>query len=203
MSKLRQWFKQQYRELDLLPEYFGVAASRWQIMLWGGSVLAIGCGLRFVVSEWRSWVNWTAVLVALFFAGYYAWEADHRRLTPGIFIEPRPNLQQTPVTQPSFDGQFVLVAYRTFVQIIPRCVANAPAYECRGYLKEIRRWCPDTKAWETMDMKSLQLRWDNADDDEITLHPSVEKPLNIIFIRHDDRQVFPCIFADIPSPTGH
>jgi hypothetical protein len=200
MAKLRQWFKRQYQELDLLPEYFGVVASRWQALLWGGSVLAIGWGLWFVVSEWRPWVNWTAVLVALFFAGYYAWETDHRRLTPGIYIEPRPNLQQTPVTHTSYDHIAVLVTHRTFVQIIPRCIANAPAYECRGYLKEFRRWCPVTKTWETMDMRSLQLQWDNSDDDEITLHPGVEKPLNIVFIRHDNPQVFPCVFADIPIP---
>lgn len=199
MGTLGQWFRRQYRKLDLIEEYFGVVASRWQALLWGGSILAVGWGLRFIVSEWYAWINWCAVLVALFFAGYYAWEADHRRLTPGVYIEPKPNLQQTPVTNTSYDGIAVLVTHRTFVQVIPRCRAGAPAYECRGYLKEFRRWCPTTKTWETMDMKSLQLSWDNTGDDEITLHPGVEKLLNIIFIRHTSPQVFPCVFADIPE----
>lgn len=199
MGRLRQWFRTQYRELDLLPKYFGIVASRWQALLWGGGILAVGWGLRFIVGEWPQWVNWIAVLVALFCAGYYAWETNERRLTPGIYIEPSPNLQQTPVTHPSFDGMFVRVSHRTFVQIRPRCGADAPAYECRGYLKQSRRWCPVTKTWEPMDIKSLQLQWDNSTDDEVTLHPGVEKPLNIIYIRHDSPQVFPCVFGDIPN----
>jgi hypothetical protein len=197
MDKLRHWFGRQYRELDLLPEYFGVVASRWQALLWGGSALAIGWGLRFIVSEWRPWVNWTAVLVASFFAGYYAWESDRRRLTPGLYIEPTPNLQETPITHTNDLGHTFLTDHRTFVQIVPRCKSDAPAHECRGYLKEFRRWCPVAEAWETMDLKSLQLRWDNSEDEDITLHPGVEKPLNIIFIQRHNWQVFPCVFADI------
>jgi hypothetical protein len=79
-------------------------------------------------------------------------------------------------------------------------LTEAPLYECEGHLKEMRRLNPIQKQWETSDLKSLVLKWDNTEDKQITQYPGVEKPLNIVFIQHSDGQVFPCIFGDIPTP---
>src|ERR1039457_4612011 len=101
MVFLRQWFKRRYQELDLLYEYFRLVFTRWQALLWGGSVLAVLWGVHYILDEWPSWINWTAITVALFFAGFYTWRADHVRLIPQLAAQ-NAVLQITPVTHQIF-----------------------------------------------------------------------------------------------------
>src|SRR6266446_5679176 len=67
-----------FRQEHLVFQYFTLVATAWQALLWGGSVLAVAWGVRFIVGTWPEWVNWTAVLVA-FVAGYHVWRTDHVR----------------------------------------------------------------------------------------------------------------------------
>ncbi len=80
MSEIGQWFRRRFKELDLLERYFPLVFTRWQAAIWGGSVLAVAFGWRFITSDWPYPVKLTACVVALFFAGYYVWRADHLRL---------------------------------------------------------------------------------------------------------------------------
>jgi nitrogen fixation protein len=86
MSKIGQWVKRRFKELDYLEEYFPLVFTRWQAALWGGSVLAVAFGWRFITSDWPPYVKLTACIVALFFAGYYIWRADHVRLKQRIAV---------------------------------------------------------------------------------------------------------------------
>ncbi len=87
MSKIAQWFKRRFTELDLLEEYFPILFTRWQAALWGGSVLAVAFGWHFVTADWPYPVKVTACVMALFFAGYYVWRADHVRLQTAFAIK--------------------------------------------------------------------------------------------------------------------
>jgi hypothetical protein len=86
LSKIGEWFKRRFKELELLEEYFPVLFTRWQAAIWGGSVLAVAFGWRFITSDWPYPVKLTACVVGLFFAGYYVWRADHLRLEKKIAI---------------------------------------------------------------------------------------------------------------------
>ncbi len=85
-KKIFQWFKRRFRELDLLEEYFPLVFTRWQAAIWGGSVLAVAFGWHFITSDWPPYVKLSACVVALFFAGYYVWRADHVRLQQKIEV---------------------------------------------------------------------------------------------------------------------
>jgi len=205
MVVLRQWFKRRYQELDLLPEYSRLVFTRWQALLWGGSVLAVLWGAHFILGEWPSWINWTAITVALFFAGFYTWRADHVRLIPRLAVQ-NAVLQITPVTRQIFamNGTQVsdeVLDGRTFIQLAVKCLTEAPVDECKGHLVKVQRWSPSKNDWESADFPpALVLGWDNSGDaQQITQHPGAEKPLNVAFIRHSDSQIFPCVYGDIPQ----
>lgn len=86
MSKVGQWFKRRFKELDLLEKYFPLLFTRWQAAMWGGSVLAVAFGWHFITSDWPYPVKLSACIAALFFAGYYVWRADHVRLQQKIEV---------------------------------------------------------------------------------------------------------------------
>jgi len=86
LRKPRQWVSRRFKELDLLEKYFPLLFTRWQAAIWGGSVLAVAFGWRFITSDWPYPVKLSACVVALFFAGYYLWRDDHVRLQPAFGI---------------------------------------------------------------------------------------------------------------------
>jgi len=205
MPLLREGFRRRYQELDLLPEYSRLLFTRWQALLWGGSVLAVLWGVHFILAEWPSWINWTAITVALFFAGFYTWRADHVRLIPRLAVE-KATLQITPVTRQivTMNGTRIseeVLDNRTFIQLAVKCLTEAPVDECEGHLVKVNRWSPTKNDWEPVDFPpALVLGWDNAGGiEKITQHPGAEKPLNVAFIRHSDSQLFPSVSGDIPQ----
>jgi hypothetical protein len=181
--KIFQWFQRRQKELDLLEEYFPLVFTRWQALLWGGGVLAIGWGVRFIVSEWPAWINWTAVLVALFFAGYYVWREDHIRLVSQLRVEKEVYVLETPT---SFETQ-----RQIYIQAGIRCKTASPAHECRGHL--VRVQMPSTQGeWQDTEMnESLYLGWSNRGHDPITLYPGTEPRLNICFWTNASPQIHP------------
>jgi hypothetical protein len=174
MPKLTQWFKSRYRELDLLEQYFPLLSVRWQSVIWGGGVLAIGWGLRFIVGEWPTWVNWLAVVVALFFAGYYVWRDDHIRLLPKLVIG-RWNTLKTRVS----DG-----SESTYVQVLVECGSEHSVDDCRGHIKHVSKWDDSDKSWEPLIDQSLPLLWSNIDQPSRTLWSELAEPLNVFYINN-------------------
>ena len=187
-----------------LREYWGaVWGHAWEIW-WGAGVLGVVCTgltLYYVPSRWLlGWVVAWAVLIA----GYYTWRPYHVRLTPkGRATKAR--LQHSPISRPVFAGftglpiRHETLDRRTFVQVEFRCLTEAPLYECKGYLEQIRRWWKDR--WEAAEFGSLVLKWDNENESQqITQHPRVEKALNVIAIWHSDRHIELWCFGDM-SPV--
>lgn len=86
MRRLLRSINKRLGTFDLLPEYFTAAASQMQNILWGALLPFVAWGIWFVVGNPPTWVNATALGVALFLAGYYVWRADHLRLQPAFEI---------------------------------------------------------------------------------------------------------------------
>ncbi len=103
VRSVRQWFKRRFKELDLLEEYFPLLFTRWQAAIWGGSVLAVAFGWHFITSDWPYPVKLSACVMALFFAGYYVWRADHIRLQRRVDVM-EPRLQEWAIPQGSVNA---------------------------------------------------------------------------------------------------
>ncbi len=86
MRRFIRWLKRRFSTFDLLPEYFTAAASQMQNILWGALLPFLAWGIWFVVSTPPTWINVTALGLALFMAGYYVWRADHVRLQQKIEV---------------------------------------------------------------------------------------------------------------------
>jgi hypothetical protein len=117
MRKFLNWFAERIGELDLLRDYFASIAAHWQAVLWGAGVPAVIWGIWFIVGAPPSWVNWTAVLVALFLANYYVWRADHVRLIPKFGVPEVIKFQSTPTMNPT-TGQDTGTS--VWVQLLPQ-----------------------------------------------------------------------------------
>ena len=170
MRNLLQRFKR-FRKEHLLFQYFTLVFTRWQAVLWGGSVLAVAFGWHFVTADWPYPVKVTACVVALFFAGYYVWRADHIRLIPKLEVVAKAHLQETPVEQGT--------ERRIFVQIEPKCLTDSPVTECLGHLLRVyKRW--GNEEWELTEMNErILLEWSHYGSVPITLYPSGGQYLNI------------------------
>jgi hypothetical protein len=175
--------------LGLLPKYFKELATRWQGILWGGSVFAIW-GLYFIIGSPPSWLNWTAVTVALFGAGYFAWRVDHIRLLPKFTVPEQIKYHPTPTR----DGDGVVNGMSVWVQLSPKCLTDAPVEQCSAWLREVRRWSEAEQKWKATDMnESLPLGWSFGGEGHppITLEPGNERRLNVLSIHSSNKLPVP------------
>ncbi len=140
----------------------------------------------FYVGNPPSWVNWTAILIALLIAGYYAWRAEHIRLIPKVEIVDW-HIEKESSDQNDF----------TVCQIVPKCLTESPVYECVGHLTELRRWAVDR--WEKTSLTPQILRWAHQPYGPAELHPGAENFLSICAIGQSNYQVHPAIEASLST----
>lgn len=190
MPSLLKRYKK-FRREHLVFLYFTLVATRWQAVLWGGSVLAVAFGWHFVTADWPYPVKVTACVVALFVAGYYVWRADYVRLIPKLAIRTA-HLLETPTT----DIHGHITDHRTFVQLVPTCLTEAPVHNCIPYLQRVEKLT--TEGWKDtgLDRNLILRRWATE------LHPQAEPHLNVLYIQHTSNQIIPYVNpeADIPTP---
>jgi hypothetical protein len=79
--RLLRWMR-----LDLVPDYFVALYEQWHAILWGASVPAVIFFLWWTLGlpPFAAIAVW--FVIALFFAGYFVWRADHVRLQQKISI---------------------------------------------------------------------------------------------------------------------
>jgi hypothetical protein len=187
MRGISHWLKTRFQTFDLLAEYFTAAMQGAVDVLWGVALPFLAWMVYSLFKTPAPWINWLAILSALFLAGYYVWRADHVRLIPKLAVRDS-RLLNTPIT---LNGS--VYDQRTFVQLVPTCLTAAPVYECVAYLQNVQRL--GGNGWEdtTLD-KNLILNWATEH------HPQAEQPLNVFFIQHRTNQIIPCLppGADIP-----
>lgn len=188
MRNIWGWIK----SFNLFGEYVKAAGQHWQQVLGGASIPFLIWCVWFYVGNPPVWLNWSAVLVALLGAGYYVWRADHIRLIPKLKIAGT-RFQDTPLTL----GGFGIIDNRTFVQLLPECLTDAPVYECRAYLQRVDKQVGQDQ-WEPTNLdRNLLLHWG---EDKVELHPQSERPVNVFYIQHRTNQIIPNLppNADIP-----
>lgn len=136
--QISHWFKRRFQTFDLLPQYFTAAASQMQNILWGALLPFLAWGIWFIVSNPPTWVNVTAVGVALFMAGYYVWRADHVRLEQKIEV--------TEVRKHTWDrqGHLGVQYYFCIVNKSEALTIHGVRVQLQGIIPEIenRDWFP-------------------------------------------------------------
>jgi hypothetical protein len=177
------------RQEHLLFEYFTLVFGEWQTTLGGTALLIILWSVWFYTGNPPAFVNWIVLAGVLFAAGYKVWRADHIRLIPQLDIVAT-RLEDMPIPVDEY-----LTDTRTFCQLVPKCLTESPLYECRGHLRQVRRWSVDR--WIVTGLGPLTLKWGNTNDNEITLHPDSENVLNVCYIGHAAQQVVPYVDADL------
>lgn len=181
-----EWFARRYKELDHLEEYFPLVFTRWQAVLWGGSLLAVVWGITFIVLNslpaWLTWVNWVAIIIALFFAGYYVWRPYHVRLIPKLTIGPIELIYSSP-KGPSVSEK------RRFVQVVVNCATECPLESCRGKLLSVSRWS-DGKWEPTRIGESMDLWWSHIDGPTLLLEDGAPQRLNVFYVENTSRDIF-------------
>jgi len=195
MSKLWQWVKLRFTVYDLLPDYFSTVRNIWVEVAWGAGVPA----LAFVIL-WSLGVNFPTWAITLFFiwallvAGYHSWRRERVRLIPKLKIR-EAKFQATPVVL----GDHIL-GNRTFVQLVPECLTDAPIYECAGYLQQVWKISGKGEWIDTGLDKNLTLQWGNQKDRVVTQHPRSEHVLNVFYIWDGPWALIPCVNPDADIP---
>jgi hypothetical protein len=190
LMRIPKFLKSQYHMLDLFPEYINSIKRLGWDKAWGPAVACIAyCVWWFRTAPPPWYVTMAFICGLILIVGYYLWRADHVRLIPQLNIAGT-RLEDMPIPIDEHRADV-----RTFCQLVPKCLTESPVYECRGHLREVRRWNVDR--WQVTSLGPLVLRWGNVADNEITLHPGAENVLNVCFITHSTRQVSPCVDADI------
>lgn len=202
MRSAYRWLVKRLKTFNYLIAYLEGAYLHFNDIIWGVAVTTVLVGVPFLVwglvsqfREIRPWVNWTAILVASVISGYYVWRADHIRLVPGI------KAVDTKHAGTETFHQWEGAGYRTFSQVILKCVSEAPVYECTGRLQRACRF--NSGQWEDIDIDSgLVLQWSNEDQRSIEQHPKSEKPLNVFYIQHSDKRIMLCVNPDADIPAA-
>jgi hypothetical protein len=194
MRQFRTWLMKQLEKLLLMPDYFRALAKEWLNILFGETLVGIGFLVWWSLGAPTNHALVVVFVIAMFVAGYYAWRAHHARLTPRLEICGA-CVQDTPVL-----GDLGLpVGMRTFIQVMPRCLTDAPIYECEGHLRQVRKWSKSKNIWEpTVINEPLQLRWSQMTPSAITLHPGVERNLNIFYVQHGTWDIILEVHGEIP-----
>jgi len=140
-------------------------------LLFGEGVL----GAVFVV--WWAFGNPPLKLIFTFgalLAGYYAWRVSYTRLLPAIQVS-KVCVEETSTNHVN--------QKRTYVQIEPEFLSEAPIEECRGYLLRVWKRDSSTSRWESTPLNQpLELNWSYVDSPTITLQPNIGQRLNIAWI---------------------
>jgi hypothetical protein len=186
MRRIFKWLNKRFGTLDLLPEYFTAAGRRMQDVLWGALLPFVVWGIWFIVSTPPTWVNVTAVGIALFLAGYYVWRADHGRLIPGMNVL-GPRIHYDNAHDPAYkDG-----GHNSFIQLLVRCASESPLYECEGYIVRVREYIGG-KGWRDAPISGpLQCVFRGGSNLGVTQHPGAEFPLDFVLIEFKTQRIRP------------
>jgi hypothetical protein len=156
----------------LIWDYFiGVKEHAWELF-WGAGVPGIVVTIYTLYqAPAKAYIPW-AITWAVFVAGYYIWRADHIRLIPKFEIK------DICITDtPTADGNRA-----AYVQLVPRCLTDAPVTECRGSLLRVHKRYEYQSEWTLTAMdEPLKLKWSNYGVGALTLQPGQPQRLNVCF----------------------
>jgi hypothetical protein len=180
MQPTKEWFKKQFRAFLLFPEYIREIASQWMNLLFGAGLMAVGFAI------WSAFGHpplTVIFVVAVLIAGFYAWQASYVRFVPAIRVD-KYKIDEVPTNHANIR--------RTYVQIVPECVSDAPIEECRGYLLRVWKRDPPNTEWQTTPLNQpLELNWSYVDTPVVTLQPNTGQRLNLAWIDNQMPRLLP------------
>lgn len=181
ISRSRRWLGTRLRTLDYLGDYFKAAQAHFVDVFWGvavgtGAGFAVGVAVPFlllaVYSQFQTppyFVNWAAVICAIFLAGYYVWRADHVRLQQKIEV--------TRVRKHSWSIETGGEGMQYYFEIVNKSEA-ATIYGVRVQLQEI---IPDNRDWlpVTLHQQHDNFGHDGSYAESFDLNPLVPKNIDL------------------------
>lgn len=190
MGKFSDGFRSFKEGLDkklILDYWIAVKNHAWETF-WGAGAIGIIITTYTLYRPPSRWLLGWVVAWAFLVAGYFTWRAYHVRFIPKLAVRDW-HFQETPITR---DG--MVYDHRTFVQLVPTCLTEAPVYDCVAYLQRVEKLSAANDWEETTLDRNLILNWANEH------HPQSEQMLNVFFIQHQTNQIIPCLppSADIP-----
>ena len=188
MASIYKWFRRQFGKLGLFPDFFRVIAKEWLNILFGETLVGIAFLLWWSLAGPSNAKLIVVFVAAMFVAGYYAWRADHVRLLPKFEVT-----QFTRQTTDTFDQTGKKNGWSEYLQLLPRCLAEANVEECRGLLTSIEMLGGFTDGWEPAEEEVMFLEWSHGDAAPITLYPHAERRLNMFFMHSSNREIRPCV----------
>jgi hypothetical protein len=183
MRRIAKFFKKRWNTYAFLREYFHAIGQEWQDLLWGPGVLAVLWGIWFLVGSPPTSVNWMAIVVALFLAGYYVWRAEHVRLLPGLEFGGA-RVVRTPTTN-VITGE--PGAERVVGQVLVKLRSpEAQVKNAAGQLLRVWKWSDKDSDWTRTEVdEPLDLLWSIMDQPVRTL--STDQQLCVFCVDEDRR----------------
>jgi hypothetical protein len=156
----------------------------WEIF-WGAGVIGLICTsltLYYAPSRWL--LGWVVAWVFLV-AGYFVWRAYHVRLVPRFQVT-EIIAQETDTENPD--------VFNLFVQIVTKCLTEAPVHGCQGHLLRVWHRDNDEDDWVLTSMNApLFLGWDYYSINHLTLEPGIDRRLNICWWSTIRKNIIPSV----------
>lgn len=185
MLQIYTWLKAGIRTFSLLSEYGKAIAKQWMSILFGETLIGTIFLIWWAISNPKNPPLILTFVVAMFVAGYFVWRADHVRLIPKFEIT-EVLAQVTETDDPNTPS--------LYVQMIPRCLTEAPVYECRGHLLRVSKRLTPEDEWKLTDMNApLFLGWDYYGTRPFTLEPGIDRRMNVCSWNSADRFIIPAV----------
>jgi hypothetical protein len=196
MRSLRDSFRSFKEGLQpkLLWDYWlAFKSTAWELF-YGATLIGIPFAVYTLLYAPSKVLLLSYLLLVVFVAGYYLWRADHIRLMPKL--EARDfKVVRTPTTDAN--------ETRVYVQVLPKCLTEAPVSKCKGRLLRVYKCEDETKQWELTAMdEPVDLEWSIHGFNELTIQRGSEPRLNVCFIalsmyRKRLRQIVPTISPNL------
>src|ERR1700722_230721 len=157
----RKWLFRRLQTFDYLGDYFSSFYNNFVDVAFGVAVVGVVWAVPFlswaVATQFTSlpaWVNWAAIIAAIFITGYYVWRVDHIRLKRKIEIA-QISSREWPVQQ----GE-------------PRAYQRAKAYQ----IEIINRSEGGTIENVSVQLNAISPKWENWEFLPIPLHLRHDNP---------------------------
>ena len=151
---------------------------------------------------WAAVIALVGIAFIVFEGGYRLQREGCARLVPKFAVK-QYEILPTPTTQVNVN--------RTYVQVVPKCLTDAPVHGCQGHLLRVYRKSGDEENWQPTAMKEpLALGWSTKDTSPLTLQPGIDQRLNVCFRdNHPTAKLIPAtsdftplLWGTIPNPAG-
>ncbi len=178
----RRWLKSRAKTFGFILEYFKAMRRQFVDVFWGAGVPFLAYAIYSLFASPPGWVNWVAIFLAEFLAGYFLWRSYHVRLIPKL----APGSIETMYSNPKGPS---VAEKRLYCQVVVNCATECPLQNCRGKLLGASKWSGDK--WEpTRIVESMDLLWSFVDGPTLLLEHGAAQRLNVFYVENTSKNLF-------------